>query len=64
MEKIKSAGEALRQASTKIGEALYKADQAAQSQPSGQPEQETAGATAGTDGKKDDTIEGEFKEQS
>jgi molecular chaperone DnaK len=64
-ETIKSAGEALRQSSTKIGEALYKADQAAQSQPSGQPEGEPAGATAGSDsGKKDDTIEGEFKEQS
>jgi hypothetical protein len=44
---------------------MYKADQAAQSQPSGEPEGEPAGATAGTDGaKKDDTIEGEFKEQS
>ena len=64
-EKIKSASEALRQSSTKIGEAMYKADQAAQSQPSGQPEGEPAGATAGSDGaKKDDTIEGEFKEQS
>jgi molecular chaperone DnaK len=64
-EKIKSAAEALRQSSTKIGEAMYKADQAAQSQPSGEPEGEPAGATAGTDGgKKDDTIEGEFKEQS
>jgi molecular chaperone DnaK len=64
-EKIKSAADALRQSSTKIGEAMYKADQAAQSQPSGQPEGEPAGATAGTDGgKKDDTIEGEFKEQS
>src|SRR6195256_43651 len=63
MERIKSAAEALRQSSTKIGEALYKADQAAQA--AGQPEQEPAGATAGTDGgKKDDTIEGEFKEQS
>jgi molecular chaperone DnaK len=65
-EKIKSAAEALRQSSTKIGEAMYKADQAAQSQ-SGEPEGEPAGATAGTDGanaKKDDTIEGEFKEQS
>jgi molecular chaperone DnaK len=65
LEKIKSAAEALRQSSTKIGEALYKADQAAQA--AGQPEQEPAGATAGTDGsksKKDDTIEGEFKEQS
>ena len=64
-EKIKSAAEALRQSSTKIGEAMYKADQAAQSQPAGEPEGEPAGATAGTDGaKKDDTIEGEFKEQS
>ncbi len=63
-EKIKSAADALRQSSTKIGEAMYKADQAAQS-PNGEPEGETAGATAGTDaGKKDDTIEGEFKEQS
>jgi molecular chaperone DnaK len=66
MERIKSAAEALRQSSTKIGEALYKADQAAQAQsPNGQAEQEPAGAAAGTDGaKKDDTIEGEFKEQS
>jgi len=64
-EKIKSAAEALRQSSTKIGEALYKADQSAQTQsPNGQAEQEPAGAAAGTDGKKDDTIEGEFKEQS
>jgi molecular chaperone DnaK len=62
-EKIKSAADALRQSSTKIGEAMYKADQAAQSQ-AGQPEGEPAGATAGADGKKDDTIEGEFKEQS
>ncbi|HLZ48158.1 MAG TPA: molecular chaperone DnaK, partial [Candidatus Limnocylindria bacterium] len=64
-EKIKSAAEALRQSSTKIGEAMYKADQAAQQgAQTGQPEGEPAGATAGTDGKKDDTIEGEFKEQS
>jgi molecular chaperone DnaK len=63
MEKIKSAAEALRQSSTKIGEALYKADQAAQAQ-AGQPEAEPAGATAGTDRKDGDTIEGEFKEQS
>ena len=62
-EKIKSAAEALRQSSTKIGEALYKADQAAQAQP-GQPEGEPAGATAGPDHKDPDTIEGEFKEQS
>ena len=63
VEKIKSAAEALRQSSTKIGEAIYKADQAAQPQ-AGQPEGEPAAATAGADGKKDDTIEGEFKEQS
>jgi molecular chaperone DnaK len=63
IEKIKSAAEALRQSSTKIGEALYKADQAAQSQ-TGQPEGEPAGATAGAEHKSDDTIEGEFKEQS
>jgi len=64
MEKVKSAAEALRQSSTKIGEAIYNADQAAQAQ-AGQPEGEPAGTTAGSDsGKKDDTIEGEFKEQS
>jgi molecular chaperone DnaK len=63
-EKIKSASEALRQSSIKIGEAMYKADQATQAEAT-QPEGEPAGATAGTDGaKKDDTIEGEFKEQS
>ena len=67
-EKIKSAADALRQSSTKIGEAMYKADQAAQSQAgqsqAGQPEGEPAGATAGADHKDPDTIEGEFKEQS
>src|SRR2546428_5839788 len=64
-EKIKTAAEALRQSSTKIGEALYKADQAAQAQsPNGQAEQEPAGAAAGSEAKKDDTIEGEVKEQS
>jgi molecular chaperone DnaK len=63
LEKIKSAAEALRQSSTKIGEALYKAEQASQAQ-AGQPEQEPAGAAAGKDHKDGDTIEGEFKEQS
>ncbi|MHB8630851.1 MAG: molecular chaperone DnaK [Candidatus Limnocylindria bacterium] len=62
-EKIKSAADALRQTSTKIGEAMYKAEQTAQAQP-GQPEGEPAGATAGPDHKDPDTIEGEFKEQS
>jgi molecular chaperone DnaK len=63
-EKIRSAADALRQSSIKIGEAMYKADQASPQAEPGQPG-EPAGATAGTDaGKKDDTIEGEFKEQS
>jgi molecular chaperone DnaK len=62
-EKIKPAAEALRQASTKIGEAMYKAEQASAAEAN--PEGEPAGTTAGPDGaKKDDTIEGEFKEQS
>ena len=59
--KIRSAADALRQAATKIGEAMYRAEQAAQQQ--AQPEGEPAGAAAGKE-KKDDTIEGEFKEQS
>jgi molecular chaperone DnaK len=67
VEKIKSAAEALRQSSTKIGEALYKADQATQ-QAEASHQGEPAGAAAGADGgkgKKDsDTIEGEFKEQT
>jgi molecular chaperone DnaK len=62
-EKIRSAADALRQSSTKIGEAMYQAEQAAQAQ-AGQPEAEPAGATAGSEAKRDDTIEGEFKEQS
>ena len=65
-EKIKSAAEALRQSSTKIGEAMYQAAQASAAEAS--PEGEPAGTTASTNGsegaKKDDTIEGEFKEQS
>jgi len=62
-EKIKSAAEALRQSSTKIGEAMYKAEQASAAEAN--PEGEPAGTTAGAEGaKKDDTIEGEFKEQS
>ena len=67
VERITSATEALRAASTKIGEVLYQQEQAKQQaeQPaqSGaeQPEGEPAGAGAKRDG---DTIEGEFKEQS
>ncbi|HEX9268234.1 MAG TPA: molecular chaperone DnaK [Candidatus Limnocylindria bacterium] len=63
VERIRSAADALRQSATKIGEAMYKAEQAGQQ---AEPEGEPAGATAGTDGQKKDgdTIEGEFKEQS
>jgi len=67
VERIKSATEALRAASTKIGEVMYQQEQAKQqgepqAQPGAeQPEGEPAGAGAKKDG---DTIEGEFKEQS
>jgi len=67
VERIKSATEALRAASTKIGEVMYQQEQAKQQaeqpgQPGAeQPEGEPAGAGAKKDG---DTIEGEFKEQS
>ena len=67
VERIKSATEALRASSTKIGEVMYQQEQAkAQAEQQGQPgaeqpEGEPAGAGAKRDG---DTIEGEFKEQS
>ena len=63
VERIKSATEALRASSTKIGEIMYQQEQAKQpAQPGAeQPEGEPAGAGAKRDG---DTIEGEFKEQS
>jgi molecular chaperone DnaK len=69
VERIKSATEALRASSTKIGEVIYQQEQAkqqAEQQPgqqpgAEQPEGEPAGAGAKRDG---DTIEGEFKEQS
>ncbi len=66
VERITSATEALRAASTKIGEIMYQQEQAKQQaeqqgQPGPeQPEGEPAGAGAKKDG---DTIEGEFKEQ-
>jgi molecular chaperone DnaK len=61
-DKIKQAMEALRQASTKIGELMYQ-QQAEQAPPQEQPQPE--GEPAGAGAKKDgDTIEGEFKEQS
>ena len=67
VERIKSATEALRASSTKIGEVMYQQEQAKQQAdqqaPSGaeQTEGEPAGAGAKRDG---DTIEGEFKEQN
>ena len=61
VDRIKTALEELRQAASKIGEAMYKAEQQSQSAPEGEPAGATAGQSTGTDG---DTIEGEFKEQS
>ena len=71
-QRMKTAMDELRTAAQKIGELMYQQEQAkaGQGQPSpngeaqqGQPEGEPAGAAAG-DRKSDDTIEGEFKEQS
>jgi len=61
IDRIKTALEELRQAASKIGEAMYKAEQPPQSAPEGEPAGATAGQPTGKDG---DTIEGEFKEQS
>ncbi|HUQ41636.1 MAG TPA: molecular chaperone DnaK [Candidatus Limnocylindrales bacterium] len=64
-QRIKTAMDDLRNAATKIGELMYQQDQKAQSDGAAteQPTEEPAGAAAG-DRKGDDTIEGEFKEQS
>ena len=59
-DRIKTALEELRQSASKIGEAMYKAEQAQQPPTEGEP----AGATAGAEKKDGDTIEGEFKEHS
>ena len=64
--RIRTAMDDLRSASQKIGELMYQQEQAQQAQPGAEqqaPEGEPAGATAG-EHKGDDTIEGEFKEQS
>jgi molecular chaperone DnaK len=66
-QRMKTATDELRTAAQKIGELMYQQEQAksqAQS-PNGeaQPEGEPAGTAAG-ERKSDDTIEGEFKEQS
>jgi len=68
-QRIKTAMDELRTAAQKIGELMYKQEQdkAQATSPNGeqgQPQEETAGATAGEGKKSDDTIEGEFKEQS
>ena len=66
-QRIKTAMDELRTAAQKIGELMYQQDQKQQESSAGagepQPSEEPAGATAG-DRKGDDTIEGEFKEQS
>jgi molecular chaperone DnaK len=67
VERIKSATEALRASSTKIGEVMYQQEQAkAQAEQPGQPgAEQPEGQPAGAGAKRDgDTIEGEFKEQS
>ncbi len=70
VERIKSATEALRTSSMKIGEIMYQQEQAKQqAEQPGQPGQPTAeqpeGEPAGAGAKRDgDTIEGEFKEQN
>ena len=67
-QRIKTAMDELRTSAQKIGELMYKQEQdKAQAPANGeqaQPQEEPAGATAGESKKSDDTIEGEFKEQS
>src|SRR5216117_3130775 len=67
VERIKSATEALRASSTKIGEVMYQQEQAKQQaeQPAQPGAEQTEGEPAGAGAKRDgDTIEGEFKERS
>jgi molecular chaperone DnaK len=66
-QRIKTAMDELRTSAQKIGELMYKQEQDKAQAPTGEqgPQQEEpAGATAGEGKKSDDTIEGEFKEQS
>jgi molecular chaperone DnaK len=66
-QRMKTAMDELRTAAQKIGELMYQQEQAKAGAPQdgeqAQPEGEPAGATAG-EKKAEDTIEGEFKEQS
>src|SRR5213595_2156303 len=67
VERIKSATEALRASSMKIGEIMYQQEQAKQQaeQPAQPGAEQAEGEPAGAGAKRDgDTIEGEFKEQS
>src|SRR5437773_762308 len=70
-QRIRTAMDDLRNAAQKIGELMYQQGQqqgqpSAQESPNGEQAEagEPAGATAGEGKKSDDTIEGEFKEQS
>ena len=66
-QRIKTAMDELRTSAQKIGELMYKQEQDKAQAPGGEPgpqQEEPAGATAGESKKSDDTIEGEFKEQS
>ena len=67
-QRIKTAMDELRTSAQKIGELMYQQEQAKQQAPANgeqaQQQEEPAGATAGESKKSDDTIEGEFKEQS
>jgi molecular chaperone DnaK len=66
-QRMKTAMDELRTAAQKIGELMYQQEQKSQDSAAGtgepQGSEEPAGATAG-ERKGDDTIEGEFKEQS
>ncbi len=65
-QRIKTAMDELRAAATKIGELMYQQEKSQSEAPGGADQQsaeEPAAATAG-ERKSDDTIEGEFKEQS
>src|SRR5881392_87415 len=67
VERIKSATDALRASSTKIGEVMYQQEQAKQQakQPAQPGAEQAEGEPAGAGAKRDgDTIEVEFKEQS
>ena len=64
-QRIKTAMDDLRTSAQRIGELMYQQDQAkAQGAPGESPNGEPDEAAGATAGKAEDTIEGEFKEQS